>query len=105
VVVGLALGGAVAAGISRSGASIVASMLVGLKQETALRFSCLLYIPVSVGTTMLEVPEIVQDQDFDALMIPYLIAFIAAFIGTYLAFKSVIYLMADGNMGYFPCDV
>ena len=81
-------------GISRSGASIVASMLVGMKQETALRFSFLLYIPVSLGTTMLEVPEIVQDPNFDALMIPYLIAFIAAFIATYFALKALINIMA-----------
>src|SRR5699024_3620766 len=74
VIVGLAQAVAVTPGISRSGASIVASMLVGMKQETALRFSFLLYIPVSLGTTMLEVPEIVQDPNFDALMIPYLIA-------------------------------
>src|SRR5699024_2784088 len=58
VIVGLAQAVAVTPGISRSGASIVASMLVGMKQETALRFSFLLYIPVSLGTTMLEVPEI-----------------------------------------------
>src|SRR5699024_7294221 len=65
VIVGLAQAVAVTPGISRSGASIVASMLVGMKQETALRFSFLLYIPVSLGTTMLEVPEIVQDPNFD----------------------------------------
>src|SRR5699024_9818580 len=80
VIVGLAQAVAVTPGISRSGASIVASMLVGMKQETALRFSFLLYIPVSLATTMLEVPEIVQDPNSDALMMPYLIAFIAAFI-------------------------
>src|SRR5699024_11265940 len=101
VVVGLALGGAVAAGISRSGASIVSSMLVGMTQETSLRSSFLLYIPVSVGTTMLEVPEIVQDPNFDALMIPYLIAFIAAFIATYFALKALINIMAKGNLAYF----
>src|SRR5699024_5941943 len=39
VIVGLAQAVAVTPGISRSGASIVASMLVGMKQETALRFS------------------------------------------------------------------
>ncbi|ASC52301.1 MULTISPECIES: undecaprenyl-diphosphate phosphatase [Staphylococcaceae] len=101
VIVGLAQAVAVTPGISRSGASIVASMLVGMKQETALRFSFLLYIPVSLGTTMLEVPEIVQDPNFDALMIPYLIAFIAAFIATYFALKALINIMAKGNLAYF----
>src|SRR5699024_4556284 len=73
VIVGLAQAVAVTPGISRSGASIVASMLVGMKPETALRFSFLLYIPVSLGTGILEIPEIISDPSFDALMIPYLI--------------------------------
>src|SRR5699024_1695967 len=95
-IVGLAQAVAVTPGISRSGASIVASMLVGMKQETALRFSFLLYIPVSLGTTMLEVPEIVQDPNFDALMIPYLIAFIAAFIATYFSLIAHINMLPKG---------
>src|SRR5699024_8140634 len=46
VIVGLPQAVAVTPGISRSGASIVASMLVGMKQETALCFSLLFYISV-----------------------------------------------------------
>ncbi|MBY7143092.1 undecaprenyl-diphosphate phosphatase [Virgibacillus sp. NKC19-3] len=101
IIVGLAQTIAVTPGISRSGASIVASMLVGMKQETALRFSFLLYIPVSLGTTILEVPEIIRDPNFSALMIPYIIAFIAAFIATYFALKGFINIMAKGNLKYF----
>src|SRR5699024_11938515 len=63
--------------------------------------TCALPISVSLGTTMLEVPEIVQDPNFDALMIPYLIAFIAAFIATYFALKALINIMAKGNLAYF----
>ncbi|WP_373896237.1 undecaprenyl-diphosphate phosphatase [Virgibacillus natechei] len=101
IIVGLAQAVAVTPGISRSGASIVASMLVGMKQETALRFSFLLYIPVSLGTSILEIPEIIRDPNIDALMIPYLIAFIAAFIATYFALKWFINIMAKGNLAYF----
>ncbi|UJL48216.1 undecaprenyl-diphosphate phosphatase [Virgibacillus sp. NKC19-16] len=101
VIVGFAQAIAVTPGISRSGASIVASMLVGMKQETALRFSFLLYIPVSLGTTILEVPDFIGTPEFEALLIPNLIAFIAAFIATYFALKWFMNIMAKGNLAYF----
>lgn len=101
IIVGLAQAVAVTPGISRSGASIVASMLVGMKQETALRFSFLLYIPVSLGTGILEIPAIISDPSFDELMIPYMIAFIATFIATYFALKWFMDIMRKGNLKYF----
>jgi len=101
IIVGLAQAVAVTPGISRSGASIVASMLVGMKPETALRFSFLLYIPVSLGTGILEIPDIITDPSFDELMIPYIIAFIASFIATYFALKWFMNIMKQGNLKYF----
>jgi len=101
IIVGLAQAVAVTPGISRSGSSIVASMLVGMKPETALRFSFLLYIPVSLGTGILEIPEIISDPSFDALMIPYLIAFITTFIATYFSLKWFMDIMRKGNLQYF----
>ena len=47
LLVGLGQAAALIPGISRSGATIVTAMLIGMKQESALRFSFLLYIPVS----------------------------------------------------------
>lgn len=101
IIVGLAQAVAVTPGISRSGASIVASMLVGMKQETALRFAFLLYIPVSLGTGILEIPDILTDPNFNELVIPYTIAFIASFIATYFALKWFMDIMRKGNLKYF----
>ncbi|WP_197046595.1 undecaprenyl-diphosphate phosphatase [Oceanobacillus salinisoli] len=101
IIVGLAQTAALTPGISRSGATIVASMLVGMKQETALRFSFLLYIPVSVGTTILEVPDLIGSDEFQAMLIPNLIAFITAFIASYFALKWFMGIMARGNLKYF----
>lgn len=101
IIVGLAQAVAVTPGISRSGASIVASMFMGMKPETALRFSFLLYIPVSLGSGILEIPEIVSDPNFDQLMIPYFIAFIASFVATYFALKWFMDIMRKGNLKYF----
>ncbi|MGM8212661.1 undecaprenyl-diphosphate phosphatase [Virgibacillus sp. W0430] len=101
LIVGLAQSVALIPGISRSGATIVASMLVGMKQETALRFSFLLYIPVSLGVTILSIEDIVKDPNFSALAIPYLLAFIATIIATFYSLKWFMHIMANGNLKYF----
>ncbi|WP_249870129.1 undecaprenyl-diphosphate phosphatase [Oceanobacillus saliphilus] len=101
LIVGFSQAIAVTPGISRSGATIVASMLVGMRQETALRFSFLLYIPVSLGTAILEIPAIVNDPSFSTLWIPYVVAFITAFIASYFALRWFMNIMAKGNLKYF----
>ena len=101
IIVGLAQCVAVTPGISRSGATIVASMLVGMKKETALRFSFLLYIPVSLGTGILEIPEIVKDPSMNQLWAPYAVAFITTFIATYFALKWFMNVMRNGRLEYF----
>lgn len=101
VIVGLTQAVAVTPGISRSGATIVASMLTGMKQETALRFSFLLYIPVSLGTAIIDIPDMVQDEAFQTHMVPHIIAFITTFIATYFALKWFMGIMARGNLKYF----
>lgn len=101
LIVGLAQAVALIPGLSRSGATIVASMGVGMKQKTALRFSFLLYIPVSFGGIILEVPEIKNDPNLDKLLIPYIIAFLISFIATYFSLKWLMNIMERGNLGYF----
>ncbi|WP_090868996.1 undecaprenyl-diphosphate phosphatase [Oceanobacillus limi] len=101
LIVGFAQSAALIPGISRSGATIVAAMLVGMKQETALRFSFLLYIPVSLGLGILSVGDMINDPDMDALMIPYLLAFMASIIASYFALKWFMGIMARGNLKYF----
>ncbi|HET7629706.1 MAG TPA: undecaprenyl-diphosphate phosphatase [Bacillales bacterium] len=100
-IVGLAQAVALIPGISRSGATIVASMGVGMKQKTALRFSFLLYIPVSVGGIILELPKMLEDPSFHRLLIPYIISFLICFGATYLSLKWLMGIMERGNLGYF----
>lgn len=101
VIVGLAQAVALIPGISRSGATIVASMGMGMKQETALRFSFLLYIPVSVGTGVLKIPDLFDDPNLHQLIIPYIISFLICFVATYVSFKWLKGIMERGNLGYF----
>lgn len=101
LIVGLAQAVALIPGISRSGSTVITSIAVGMKQETALRFSFMLYIPISLGGMVLGVSDIASDPDFAPLFIPYLIAFIATLICTYFAMKWFMNIMARGNLKYF----
>ncbi|WP_425438872.1 undecaprenyl-diphosphate phosphatase [Pelagirhabdus alkalitolerans] len=100
IIVGLAQSVALIPGISRSGATIVAAMLLGIKQKTALRFSFLLYIPVSLGTFILSMDQLL-DESVRYLWIPYLFAFITAGIATYFSLRWFMNIMARGQLIYF----
>lgn len=101
VIVGLAQTIALVPGISRSGATIVAAMGIGMKPATALRFSFLMYIPVSVGGTLLSITDIANDPDLTTLFLPYLSAFIVSIIASYFALRWFMNIMEKGNLIYF----
>ena len=60
VLIGLAQAFALLPGISRSGSTIVAGCLLGLKRQAAATFSFLLAIPVIAGAGLLEVKDMVE---------------------------------------------
>ncbi|MGG0739263.1 undecaprenyl-diphosphate phosphatase [Niallia taxi] len=99
--VGLGQAIALAPGISRSGATIISSIAVGIKQETALRFSFLLYIPVSLGGVILGFSDFIGEPNKAELALPYLSAFIATLIMSYLAMKWFMGIMKKGKLIYF----
>lgn len=101
IIVGLAQCIAIIPGISRSGATIVASIGVGLRQKNALRFVFLLYIPVSLGTAILSANDLISDPDLGTLWFPYLLSFIATLIMTYIGFKILQGIMENGKLQYF----
>jgi len=101
VIVGLAQAVALIPGISRSGATVISSIAVGMKQETALRFSFMLYIPISLGGLVMGASDIASDPNRAQLAIPYLIAFITTLVVTYFSMRWFMGIMAKGNLKYF----
>ncbi|MFC7365416.1 MULTISPECIES: undecaprenyl-diphosphate phosphatase [Bhargavaea] len=101
ILVGLGQAVALTPGISRSGATIISAIAVGMKQETALRFSFMLYIPVSLGGLVLGVSDFVDEPNKADLMIPYLAAFVATLFMTYFALKWFMGVMKSGKLVYF----
>ncbi len=102
IVIGLAQGLAITPGISRSGTTIAAGMLLGLKREEAARFSFLMSIPAILGAAILEGKDIVFTQHIDpSLFLPYLLGAITAGIFGYLSIKLLLGILNRGKLYYF----
>ena len=101
VIVGLSQVVALTPGVSRSGATLVGAMAVGLNQKNALRFVFLLYIPVSLGTALIGIPDIIGDPNIDTLWLAYVLAFVASLIATYYALRWLQGVMERGNLIIF----
>ncbi|HZG73647.1 MAG TPA: undecaprenyl-diphosphate phosphatase [Chondromyces sp.] len=101
LIIGFAQAIALIPGISRSGATIVAAMGVGMKQETALRFSFLLFIPVSLGGMILSFSDLLTDPHLKELALPYSLAFLGSLVMSYFSLKWFMNIMAKGNLKYF----
>ena len=99
--VGLGQAVALTPGISRSGATIITALAVGMKQETAMRFSFMLYIPVSLGGVVLGFSDFMAEPNKGDLVLPYSVTFIATLIMTYFAFKWFMGIMKSGKLIYF----
>ena len=84
LVVGTAQALAIIPGISRSGSTIALGLILGLKRETAARFSFLLSIPAVLGAFILNL------KNLDSINLPYIVGvLLAAGVGL-LAIKLTI---------------
>jgi len=101
IIVGLGQAVALTPGISRSGATIISALAVGMKQETALRFSFMLYIPVSLGGVVLGISDFLSEPNKGDLVIPYSATFIATLFMTYFAMRWFMGVMKNGKLVYF----
>jgi undecaprenyl-diphosphatase len=82
VLVGAAQALAILPGVSRSGSTITASLFLGLKRETAARFSFLLGLPTLTLVTLIQTKDVLKDQ---AMIMPMIVGIIATFIFSYLS--------------------
>ncbi|MEL3973772.1 undecaprenyl-diphosphate phosphatase [Rossellomorea oryzaecorticis] len=101
LIIGLAQAVALIPGISRSGATIVAAMARGMKAETALRYSFLLYIPVSFGVMLLGIKDLIETPPAASMTMPYILAFFGSLVASYFSLKWFMNIMAKGNLKYF----
>lgn len=88
-------------GISRSGATIVGGMFRNLKREAAFNFSFILYIPISIATSILGLKDLVELSISSNLWILYVISAILAGIFTYIFTKWFARIVKEGKLIYF----
>lgn len=88
VIIGISQALAVFPGISRSGSTTSAGILLGLQREKAVRFSFLLAIPVILGAVLLNLPDI-QGLDIFSGLLGFIFAFAFGILGIFLFLKRV----------------
>ncbi|WP_291778233.1 undecaprenyl-diphosphate phosphatase [Cecembia sp.] len=100
IIVGLAQAVAMLPGISRSGATISASVLLGIDKNKAARFSFLMVVPLIFGKIakdLLDGGLVFSEDTFGYLAV----GFIAAFISGYFACVWMIALVRKSKLTYF----
>lgn len=85
-------------GISRSGSTIVGGMTAKLKRDTAFKYSFMLYIPLSIAASLLEL----SDLSISSSLIPhYVLAIGFACVVTLLVTKWFRKIVNEGKLIYF----
>ena len=86
-------------GISRSGTSYVAGLNQNLERKEALKYSFMMYIPISFGTLILSIKDLILLNK--EMIVLYLISFIYSFIASYFSLKWFVNKVTTNNLKYF----
>jgi len=100
-IIGLAQAIAILPGISRSGATIATSVMLGIDREKAARFSFIMVIPLIFGSMFKSVIDNGGLTFTNFNLISVLLGFVSAFITGLLACKWMISLVKKSKLYYF----
>ena len=105
-IIGIVQAIAILPGISRSGSTIAASVLLKIDREKAAKFSFLMVLPLIFGAMGTEVLDLLSMSEaerisMDLAILPTAIGFITALISGYLACKWMIQIVKRSQLRYF----
>jgi undecaprenyl-diphosphatase len=100
-VMGVAQALAVMPGISRSGATIAAGLILGTKKEEVARFSFLMVLIPILGAAFLNLLSSDFSEENTIRTVPLLIGFFSAFLSGLLACSLMIRVVKSGKLIYF----
>ena len=100
LLIGIAQGIAIIPGISRSGMTITAALWRGMDEDTAVRFSFLLSIPVILGAALLEIRKL-NMTGFSGMPAGLLLGMPAAFVSGIIAIRLFVNLLRKSKFHYF----
>jgi undecaprenyl-diphosphatase len=99
IFMGLGQACAILPGLSRSGTTIAAGLVIGLDKEFAAKFSFILSIPAILGAFVVQLKDVGAITDFNFLAV--MLGFLAALISGYLAIKWLIELIQKRSLDIF----
>ena len=100
IVIGFSQAIAILPGISRSGATISTSVLLGVDREKAAKFSFLMVVPLIFGKIAKDLKDgAFESQSIDTL--PLIAGFIFAFLTGLVACKWMISIVKNSKLKYF----
>ena len=96
--IGIAQGLAITPGISRSGATISISLLLGLSPQVAAQYSFLLSIPAILGAVVLKLKDVGEITIAPAVII---VGTLTSFIVGYIALRFLLAILNRGKFSIF----
>lgn len=88
-------------GISRSGTVLVGCLLCGLSRNTSLKYTFMLYFPVSIASMGLGILDILETGNLMSLLIPYAVGLLASAIVTYFSYQWLSNWVKKGSLWKF----
>lgn len=102
VLVGVAQSLALIPGVSRSGITLTAGLFLGLRRESAARFSFLLSVPAIAAAGLYELKDVLEtDAMGGAVLVPTLIATVVAFVSGLAAIAVLIAFLQKHSTAVF----
>ncbi|QOY36147.1 undecaprenyl-diphosphate phosphatase [Anaerobacillus isosaccharinicus] len=100
LIIGLGQALAVLPGISRAGSTLVTALWCGLEKQTAVRYSFLLSIPLILGISIVEIPNM-SPLFYNLYFVETTIAFTASFLFAIIGIKWLIAMVNRTKLSYF----
>ncbi len=101
IMIGLLQMVALCPGISRSGIVLVGCLLCKLKKEAALKYTFMLYFPVSVASMGLGVMDFLENPASSSLLPCYVVGMVFAGFVTYFSYRWLSSLVKKGKLWKF----
>lgn len=101
LLVGVAQALAIAPGISRSGATITAGLLVGLDRHSAARYSFLLATPIIAAAGLLQIMRLVSAVPSPGSLVPLVLGFLAAAGSGFICIRFLLGFLQWGSLRPF----
>ncbi len=101
IIIGLFQAVTIMPGISRSGTVLVACLICGLKREAALKYTFILYFPVSLAAMLLGVKDLALTPNLNDLILPYAMGMFSSLVVTFFSYKWMADWVKKGKLVYF----